>query len=95
MIDERFVPELRTNVTKMIEDGIFEGRIACGELLWTAERKDGLHYWRSVNTPVKSDTGHWFLHHSAVEITKAQFDEQFARQEGYLHYRDFHGEGIE
>lgn len=94
VLDERFVPELRANVARMIEDGIFDGRIACCELLWMAERKDGYHYWRSVNTPVKSDAGIWFLHHSALEVSKAQYDEQVARQSGELYYRDFQGDNV-
>lgn len=66
--------EARGVVEDLIETGAFSGEIAFAEVVWTWPGNGAAKpsHWKTVQVPLRKDSGDWALHASNLEISEAE-----------------------
>ncbi|MCC5995914.1 MAG: helix-turn-helix domain-containing protein [Oceanicaulis sp.] len=68
-------PEVHGTVSRMIEEGGFEGRLAFVDAIWFATVKESGEtlYFRNTLIPMRDEMARWFMHGTTRIISQAEY----------------------
>lgn len=81
----------------MIRAGSFEGRVAYAELVWTWPGNDehpDMH-WKTVQSPLRSETGEWLCHAYHVQISGSEKQRLIAEWGSHINVMRFKDEAVD
>ncbi len=71
----RHMTSMKADIAALLDAGIAEGLVGCGEALWLDKRGPDRH-WRLTYVPVRDEANSWYLHTMLQEISARDYQDQ-------------------
>ena len=68
----RHMTSMKADIAALLDAGIAEGLVGCGEALWLDKRGPDRH-WRLTYVPVRDEANSWYLHTMLPEISARDY----------------------